>query len=66
MKEAILQMVRENPRTVKELSEGLGISKDEVLSHLNGLSSVKCQKIVSRYGRGRPVVLFKYCCKGEP
>jgi len=64
MRDTILQMVRESPRTVKELSEGLGISKAEVLSHLNGLSSVQCQKTVSHNGLGRPLVVFKYCCKG--
>jgi len=28
MREQILQMVQENPRTVKELADALGLSKD--------------------------------------
>ena len=59
MRDQIMQMVRENPRTVKDLSEALGISKQEVLGHL---SALKAQQIrtVSHNGRGRPVVVMQY------
>ena len=54
-----MQMVRENPRTVKDLSDALGLSKQEVLTHLFGLP-VEVVRTVSYNGRGRPVVVIQY------
>jgi len=59
MREQIMQMVRENPRTVKDLSDALGVSKQEVLNHLSGLP-VQQVRTVSHGGRGRPIVLIHY------
>jgi predicted ArsR family transcriptional regulator len=62
MKDQIMQMISENPRTVKDLAEALGLSKEEVSNHLSGLP-VKQVRTVSRSGRGRPVVLIQYCAR---
>lgn len=62
MREQIMQMIRENPRTVKDLAETLGLSKQDVLGHLSGLS-VQQVRTVSHNGRGRPVVLMQYVAK---
>lgn len=62
MKNQIMQMIEENPRTVKDLSEALNISKEEVLSHLFVLP-VKQVRTVSHGGKGRPVVLIQYCVR---
>ncbi len=59
MREQIMQMVRENPRTVKDLSDALGVSKQEILAHLSGLP-VQQVRTVSHGGRGRPVVVIHY------
>ena len=58
MREQIMQMVRENPRTVKELSDALGLSKDEVLAYLSGLP-VRHVRTVLHNGRSRPIVMFQ-------
>ena len=57
MREQIMQMVLENPRTVKELSDALGLSKDEVIAHLSGLP-VRQVRTVLQTGRSRPIVMF--------
>ena len=62
MREKIMQMVCENPRTVKELSDSTGLSKQEVLAHLSGLP-VEIVRTVSHGGRGRPVVVIHYVAK---
>ncbi len=59
MLEQIMQMVRENPRTVKDLAEAFGLSKQDVLSHLSGLP-VEAVRTISYGGRGRPVVVIHY------
>lgn len=62
MSEQIMQMVRENPRTVKDLADATGLSKQEVFSHLSGLP-VEAVRTVSHGGRGRPVVVIHYIAK---
>jgi predicted ArsR family transcriptional regulator len=62
MTEQIMQMVRENPRTIKDMSDALGISKQEVLVHLSDLP-VEAVRTVSHGGRGRPVVVIHYIAK---
>lgn len=59
MREQILQMVRENPRTVKDMADALGLSKQAILEHLSGLP-VQEVRTISYGGRGRPVVLTQY------
>ena len=59
MLEQIMQLVRENPRTVKELSEALGMSKQEILAQLSVLP-IQQVRTVSHGGRGRPVVVIHY------
>jgi predicted ArsR family transcriptional regulator len=58
MREQILQMVRENPRTVKELADALGVSKDAVIAHLSDLP-VRQVRTVLHNGRSRPTVMFQ-------
>jgi len=62
MQEQIIQIVRENPRTVKDLADATGLSKQEVLVHLSGLP-VDAVRTVSHGGRGRPVVVIHYVAK---
>jgi predicted ArsR family transcriptional regulator len=62
MREQIMQMVRENPRTVKDLADATGLSKQDVLVHLSGLP-VQAVRTVSHGGRGRPVVVIHYVAK---
>ena len=62
MREQIMQMVRENPRTVKDLADATGLSKQEVLAHLSVLP-VEAVRTVSHGGRGRPVVVIHYIAK---
>jgi predicted ArsR family transcriptional regulator len=62
MREQIMQMVQENPRTVKALAEALGLSKQDVLGHLSGLP-VNAVRTVSHNGLGRPVVVIHYTAK---
>jgi len=58
MREQIMQMVRENPRTVKELSDALGLSKQGVLDQLADLP-VRHVRTVLHNGRSRPTVMFQ-------
>jgi predicted ArsR family transcriptional regulator len=62
MREQIMQMVRENPRTVKDLADALGLSKQAVLAHLSALPVQKL-RTVSHGGRGRPVVVVHWVAK---
>lgn len=62
MRDQIIQLLQENKRTVKELSESLGLSKQEVLAHLAGLP-VQEIRSVSHVGRGSPVVFTHYAVK---
>lgn len=62
MREQIMQMVRENPRTVKDLADATGLPKQDVLVHLSGLP-VQAMRTVSHGGRGRPVVVIHYVAK---
>lgn len=62
MREQIMQMVRENPRTVKDLVDATGLSKQAVLAHLSGLP-VQDVRTVSHGGRGRPVVVIHWVAK---
>ena len=57
-----MQMVRENPRTVKDMADALGLSKQAVLAHLSGLP-VQEVRTVSHGGRGRPVVVVHWVAK---
>jgi predicted ArsR family transcriptional regulator len=50
-------MVRENPRTVKELADALGLSKDDVLANLSDLPVRQVRKVMHN-GRSRPVIVF--------
>ena len=62
MRDQIMQMVRENPRTIKDLADALGLSKQDVLVHLSGLP-VDAVRTISHNGRGRPVVVVQYVAK---
>ena len=62
MRDQIMQMVRENQRTVKELADALGLSKQEILVHLSGLP-VEAVRTVSHNGRGRPAVIVHYIAR---
>ena len=62
MNEQIMQMLRENPRTVKDLADAFGLSKQDVLNHLSSLP-VEAVRTVSHGGRGRPVVIIQYIAK---
>jgi predicted ArsR family transcriptional regulator len=62
MREQIMQMVRETPRTIKDLADATGLSKQNVLAHLFGLP-VQAVRTVSHNGRGRPVVVIHYVAK---
>ena len=59
MKDQIMQMLRENPRTLKELSQALGLSKTEVINHLNDLP-VRGVKTIIHGGPSRPVSVIHY------
>lgn len=59
MRDQIMQMIRENPRTVKDLANSLRLSKQAVLAHLSGLP-VQEIRTVSHGGRGRPVVVIHW------
>jgi predicted ArsR family transcriptional regulator len=58
MREQIMRMVCENPRTVKELADALGVSKQAVIDNLSDLP-VRQIRTVSYNGRSRPVVSFQ-------
>jgi uncharacterized protein YidB (DUF937 family) len=62
MQEQIMQMLRENSRTVKDLADATGLSKQEVVKHLSGLP-VQQVRTVSHGGRSRPVVIMHYVAK---
>lgn len=62
MREQIMQMICENKRTVKELSEALGLSKKEVLNHLSGMPVQEVRSVIHA-GRGSPVVFIHYVLK---
>ena len=62
MRDQIMQMIRENPRTIKDLADATGLSKQEVVKHLSVLP-VKAVRTVSHGGRGRPVVIIQYIAK---
>lgn len=62
MRDKIMQMVRENPRTVKDLADATGLSKQDVLVHLSGLP-VQPVRTVFHNGRGRPSVIVQYVAK---
>lgn len=55
----IIQLVKEKPRTVKELAEALGVSKKEAYDLLQGLP-FNLRKTVTR--NGKPIIMFEYCC----
>jgi DeoR/GlpR family transcriptional regulator of sugar metabolism len=59
MQEQIMQMIRENKRTVKELSDAFGVSKQEILTHLAGLP-VQEVRTVSYKSRSKPIVFIHY------
>lgn len=62
MREQIMHMVRETPRTVKDLADALGLSKQDVLEYLSGLP-VQQTRTISYSGRGRPVAIVHYVAK---
>jgi predicted ArsR family transcriptional regulator len=62
MRDQIMQMVQENPRTVKDLADALGVTKQEILTHLSALP-VEAVRTVSHGGRSRPVVVIHYVAK---
>jgi len=64
MQAQILELVRENPRTTKELSDALGLTKDQVLTALSLITSIKPKAVISYGGRGRPVVVVRHTFVG--
>lgn len=62
IREKIVQMISESPRTTKELADALGLSKQEVLGHLTRLP-VESMRTVSRNGRARPVSVVHHVLK---
>ena len=62
MRAQIMQLVQENPRTVKDLADALGVTKQEILNQLSALP-VEAVRTVSHGGRGRPVVVIHYVAK---
>jgi len=62
MHEQIMRMVRETPRTVKDMADALGLSKQDVIGHLSVLP-VEAVRTISHNGRGRPVVVIQYVAK---
>jgi predicted ArsR family transcriptional regulator len=62
MRDKIMQMVQENPRTVKDLADALGVTKQEILTHLSALP-VEAVRTVSYGGRSRPVVIMHWVSK---
>ena len=57
-----MQMIRENPRTVKDLADALGTTKKEISTQLSALP-VAAVRTVSHGGRSRPVVVIHYVAK---
>jgi len=55
----LVQMLRENPRTLKELAESLGTTKQEALDALVRIGAEAVQT-TSRNGTGRPFVVVHY------
>lgn len=62
MRDQIMQLVQENPRTAKDLADALGVTKLKILSQLSSLP-VEAVRTVSHGGRGRPVVVIHYVAK---
>lgn len=62
MRDQIMQLVQENPRTVKDLADALGVTKQEILTQLSALP-VEAVRTVSHGGRSRPVVVIHYVAK---
>ena len=59
MKEALAQMIAENPRTVGELATAIGATKQQVLEQLQALP-VQAKKEILRTGSSRPIVVVRY------
>jgi predicted ArsR family transcriptional regulator len=62
MRDQIMQLVRENPRTVKDLADALGVTKQKIVTELSALP-VQAVRTVSHRGRGSPVVVIHYSAK---
>lgn len=57
----VVQMLIENPRSLKDLSVALGLGKIETLALLETMSlKIKAIKFTSFNGKGRPVVSTRY------
>jgi len=55
----LVDLLRQNPRTIKELSLSLGLSKLEVLSQLNQCGAIEKTTMMFN-GRVRPVAVSHY------
>jgi predicted transcriptional regulator len=62
MRQQIMQMISENPRTVKEMAEATGLSKQEVMKHLAGLP-VRSVRTVNYRGKSSPFFSIHYAMK---
>ena len=62
MRDQIMQLVRENPRTVKDLADALGVTKQKIVTELSALP-VHAVRTSSHSGRGSPVVVTHYAAK---
>ena len=62
MRDQIMQLVRENPRTVKDLADALGVTKQKIVTELSALP-VQTVRTFSHRGRGSPVVVTHYAAK---
>ncbi len=62
IREQIMQIVHENPRTVKALAKATGLSKQAVLEHLSVLP-VEAVRTVGYGDFVRPIVVIHYVAK---
>lgn len=63
MNDSIISLLKEAPRTLKDLSDALGVSKKEMHDQLNRIGGVFTKKTISYNGKSRPVVIVHYCVK---
>ena len=59
MKDQILKLIGENPRTAKELADSLGVLKQEMIDLLETMP-VKKIRLVHRNGKSQPLIFYKY------
>jgi predicted transcriptional regulator len=58
----IIEMIRSNPRTLKELSQSFGLSKERIMDQLKGSGAV-AKTTMMHNGRVRPVAIVHYCIR---